>query len=87
MSTKDAGPDGEEALVEFDQTNGVVGGLDGDSDGTAAGEQGRDPDAVSDDPMPLNRIGAYEEFDITGEAVDGAGNGQGVARKGFPKHD
>lgn len=41
--------DDETVAEPFDQTNGVVGGLDGDSDGTAASDRGSAADRDDDD--------------------------------------
>lgn len=66
---------GEDAPIgSFDQTNGRVSGLDGDSDGTAAGDMGSAGRGDSDAPMPLKRVGAANEFGLRITPTDAAGH-------------
>lgn len=65
--SKDTNEENMAVLSNFDQTNGVIEGLEGESDGTAQGEESSDADrdlgevdAVSigqSDDMPADHIG------------------------------
>lgn len=70
MSTEQsAGGTGDEAVAEpFDQTNGVVSGLDGESDGTAASDTGSAADRGDDDGG-----GISDTDDVSGQGTMDAG--------------
>jgi hypothetical protein len=62
------GPADDETVAEpFDQTNGQVGGLDGDSDGTAESDTGSEADREDDDGVRgVDGLGAIDGGFIIG---------------------
>ncbi len=62
--------------AEFDETNGVVQGLDGDSDGTASGDSERAARGSDDAPEPVWRAAEEAEFGLTEKPTDAAGHPQ-----------
>ena len=77
------GPDDDVLAGTFDQTNGAVGGLEGESDGTADGDI--DPAALRNGSMGVAPVDdqddadaeALQEEDVTGERQGAADTDEG----------
>jgi hypothetical protein len=77
------GPGDDVLAGTFDQTNGVVDGLEGESDGTAGGDV--DPGALRDGSMGVAPVdeqddadaAAHQEEEVTGQRQGAADSDEG----------